>query len=695
MNNKFCKKKLSIVFFLFFLINFHFSIDLFSYDLSSSKNANRQTALRCAEVAKSFLMEENYSQAIIQVELGLAYDENISDLWYIKSLCSKYKKDPQSFVLDFAKKAYDCNDWTYFSENLGIILYAESLIYTGNNEKAYELLDEKKDIYSSDSEYLRALSCYRLGDVTKARNIITSGVNVFPEDIRFPELFYKNEFYSVYFTGDEIDSGAYAIASNFATRLSSWKKKSNELLFYAHLFEKDEELSNRILLEYFSEYKLVPEALPIAIEKNILTQEDARVAFEKFCEEGIELNLFKKIISSFTDEKQKILLVSFLSKFSGIITYDNNEDFIVDMYVTYSSGRPSLIQQDFNQDDVIDAEILCDFGTPSILYDFKNNLEISYGEYPYIDSVKIFDNTNYFLIQNSYQWSNVKFIEENLCMDYKFYIPMPIFQEEIKTSELFSKSYRISSEIIKENDVYQKRFVLSNGLPIQSTYAKNGIPYGSAIFEGGNILYRYVDKNFDGIYEITEFYNFDTFNYVNYIDKIEMNNLYTELFGTIDALEGLYISKIVVDDNSDGIPECSEEFLPTGKKTTWFDKNGEISVVYEKSTENDSIIEKSFFINPINKKQISVEFENGIPKKLQDSNFSSEILQNDVTPVYWIGSIPDDKLSILVYESLDNIMEQGKVKLLKFSEFPNLRIMIIKIGDNLFAESFEYEEEYF
>ena len=107
-----------------------------------------------------------------------------------------------------------------------------------------------------------------------------------------------------------------------------------------------------------------------------------------------------------------------------------------------------------------------------------------------------------------------------------------------------------------------------------------------------------------------------------------MNNLYTELFGTIDALEGLYISKIVVDDNSDGIPECSEEFLPTGKKTTWFDKNGEISVVYEKSTENDSIIEKSFFINPINKKQISVEFENGIPKKLQDSNFSKNSFLN-------------------------------------------------------------------
>jgi hypothetical protein len=73
-------------------------------------------------------------------------------------------------------------------------------------------------------------------------------------------------------------------------------------------------------------------------------------------------------------------------------------------------------------------------------------------------------------------------------------------------------------------------------MPIQSTYAKNGIPYANAIFEGGHILYRNVDKNYDGLYELTEHYSFDTFNHADFIDKDESVLLYEELFGTIQYL---------------------------------------------------------------------------------------------------------------------------------------------------------------
>ena len=91
-------------------------------------------------------------------------------------------------------------------------------------------------------------------------------------------------------------------------------------------------------------------------------------------------------------------------------------------------------------------------------------------------------------------------------------------------------------------------------------------------------MYRSVDKNYDGLYEVTEYYNFDTFNHFNFINESERILLYEELFGTIDALEGLYISKITIDDNNDEIPECSEEFFFNGKKTTWFDENGEVVI---------------------------------------------------------------------------------------------------------------------
>ena len=689
--NRYCFKFL----FLFSILSI-LSVSVFSENLSSAEIANRQTAIRCAEVAKSFFMQEEYELAFSQAELGLAYDEKISDLWYVKAMCAKNQSKPKAQVLEFAQKSFAYSDWTYFAEDLGIVLYAEVLIQTGDFEKAYEVLENRKDIYSRDAEYLRALSSYLLGDVVKARNIISSAVNVFPEDVRFPKLFYKNEYFSSVFIGEEIDSGALTVASKLNPKISLWVKNFNDILFYASFFEPNEEVSKRMLLQFYSEYQLIPEAIPLAIEKIILPQEQCRIAFENFSFDGIEVNLFKKIISSFTDEKQKILCVSFLSKFSGIVTYDSNNDFISDMKVFYDAGRPKIIQQDLNQDDVIDSEIYCDFGTPSVIQLYSQNLELTYGTYPFVDSVKLFDNTNYFLVKDSYKWSNIEFVPEKIIDNFIFYLPNPIVDaEKVDVASLFTNSYRISSEIKKENDVYQKRFVLSNGMPVQSTYAKNGIPYANAIFEGGHILYRNVDKNYDGLYELTEYYSFDTFNHGNFIDEEECALLYEELFGTIDALEGLYISKISIDDNNDEIPECSEEFFYNGKITTWFDANGDVSVCYEKKFESDSIIELSSFTNPITKQNVTVVFIDGTPKNLIDSQNNFSVLQNETTPIYWINNIPEDKLSVLVFELLSEISEQGKVTLLNFPEFPNLRIMAIRIGENYFAESFEYEEERF
>ena len=689
--NRYCFK-----FLFFFSILSILSVSVFSEKLSSAEIANRQTAIRCAEVAKSFFMQEEYELAFSQAELGLAYDDKISDLWYVKAMCAKNQSKPKAQVLEFAQKSFAYSDWTYFAEDLGIVLYAEVLIQTGDFEKAYEVLENRKDIYSRDAEYLRALSSYLLGDVVKARNIISSAVNVFPEDVRFPKLFYKNEYFSSVFIGEEIDSGALTVASKLNPKISLWVKNFNDILFYASFFEPNEEVSKRMLLQFYSEYQLIPEAIPFALEKNILPQEQCRIAFENFSFDGIEVNLFKKIVSSFTDEKQKILCVSFLSKFSGIVTYDSNNDFISDMKVFYDAGRPKIIQQDLNQDDVIDSEIYCDFGTPSVIQLYSQNLELTYGTYPFVDSVKLFDNTNYFLVKDSYKWTNIDFVSEKIFDNFIFYLPNPILDvEKVDVASLFTNSYRISTEIEKENDVYQKRFVLSNGMPVQSTYAKNGIPYANAIFEGGHILYRNVDKNYDGLYELTEYYSFDTFNHGNFIDEEECALLYEELFGTIDALEGLYISKISIDDNNDEIPECSEEFFYNGKITTWFDANGDVSVCYEKKFESDSIIELSSFTNPITKQTVTVLFIDGTPKNLIDSQNNFSVLQNETTPIYWINNIPEDKLSVLVFESLIENSEQGKVVLLNFTEFPTLRVVAIRIGEKYFAECFEYEEEFF
>ena len=97
-------------------------------------------------------------------------------------------------------------------------------------------------------------------------------------------MFYKTEYYNCVFIGEEIDSGALTLATKLNSKISLWAKNFNEILFYAHFFEQNEDLANRMLLQYYSECQLIPESIPLAIEKNILTQEQSDdLSHASFC----------------------------------------------------------------------------------------------------------------------------------------------------------------------------------------------------------------------------------------------------------------------------------------------------------------------------------------------------------------------------------------------------------------------------
>ena len=133
------------------------------------------------------------------------------------------------------------------------------------------------------------------------------------------------------------------------------------------------------------------------------------------------------------------------------------------------------------------------------------------------------------------------------------------------------------------------------------------------------------------------------------------------------------------------------KFLELAGDVLQYDENGEVTVCYEKKFEDEAIIEFSSFTNPISKNIVTVEFVDGIPKNLSDAQNNFSVLKNDITPIYWINQIPEDKLSVLVFECLSENSEQGKVNLLSFPEFPKLRVMAIRIGENYFAQSFDLE----
>ena len=47
--------------------------------------ANRKTAERCLSLSESFMLNDDWQNALNQAEFGLSYDETISDLFYVKA----------------------------------------------------------------------------------------------------------------------------------------------------------------------------------------------------------------------------------------------------------------------------------------------------------------------------------------------------------------------------------------------------------------------------------------------------------------------------------------------------------------------------------------------------------------------------------------------------------------------------------
>ena len=90
------KKSFIAVFgaFLYFLC----SLNCFA---AGAESVNRRTAVRCLKLAESYLSSGDYTNALAQAELGLAYDESVADLWYVNAAAKSGKGDIKADINTF------------------------------------------------------------------------------------------------------------------------------------------------------------------------------------------------------------------------------------------------------------------------------------------------------------------------------------------------------------------------------------------------------------------------------------------------------------------------------------------------------------------------------------------------------------------------------------------------------------------
>ena len=184
-------KKVSV--FLMLLICFPLAV----VAASSAGAANRKTAVRCLKLAENYLSSRDFENAMVQAELGLSYDDTVSDLWYIKAAAKSGLGAPRAEVLPLAVKALTEGEWVDYNRDGARILYADLLCDTGEGAQAVAVLDANPFIYSSDAEFIRTKAYYRMltpESIEKARGKVNAARKIYPADMRFPRLFFTYEY---------------------------------------------------------------------------------------------------------------------------------------------------------------------------------------------------------------------------------------------------------------------------------------------------------------------------------------------------------------------------------------------------------------------------------------------------------------------------------------------------------------------
>ena len=119
----------------------------------SADLANRRTALRCLSNATNYASENNYEAAMSQAQLGIAYDETISDLWYVVAASSSAVGKTKAEILPVLEKSLRINNWVNYNRDNARLMAADILCETGNLARALDFLDSKPMLYSSDAEF--------------------------------------------------------------------------------------------------------------------------------------------------------------------------------------------------------------------------------------------------------------------------------------------------------------------------------------------------------------------------------------------------------------------------------------------------------------------------------------------------------------------------------------------------------------
>lgn len=665
-------KKMFAAFSLFFTISL---LPLASRSVVYSPN--RRTAIRYLQLAKQYASEKNWAEADSQAVLGLAYDETIADLWYIRAASQMGLKKPRSQVIPLVVQSLNGTEWVDYNRDGARVLYADVLCQTLQYEQALTVLDTKPFMFSADAEYIRAKCFYNLGGeeyITKAREKIDAARRIYPSDMRFARLFFQYEYAlnknRLFEESDNLEPLTRKIADAFISQLSLYKASDWELELFASAFATGDK-RRRMLKSIKARNIASPLYGEIALKAGIINQNEALDRFLDYADKTIDLSVLEGIVPLITDEKPRKDLIEYLNAYGGTITADTDGDLTPNLTVTFSRGRPAFISFDKNQDDENEWTCECDFGVPTDIHLTDGAVDVHYENWPYIWSASLKDDDElsdleFMLAGESLSWAPFKVvpnqtIASHLATDFFFpevYATIP----EISGDSLLHSAtgYTIPS---KERKGAVIRVTVLDGVAQMARYFVGDTMYAQAQFEKGIPVFRMVDMDGDGLFETTETYGFSRDLNQNVISTADEMQIITNLFGSPASGTGFYVRMIQIDTNGDTIPDFTEEYVEgQGKVSSWdTDSDGLWDTRYiKRPLSSDGILrEEAQFHQMLSSAIVTIYSENGKPVKVSDGNRDLAVSRHASSNLYWLGEAGSDEDAEKILQTVNQTLSQG------------------------------------
>jgi hypothetical protein len=643
----------------------------------TGRSVNTAAAIRSLKRATDLLADSSWDDAAFEAKLGATYDPGIADFAYIEALALASKGAARADVLE--RVAYSLSEglfWRTYSKNEALVLCARLRAETRDYRGSLSALSLLREYSGADSDYVRVLDYYALGRLADARDLVSSSLERWPFDPRFPRAFLTRE------ATRNPDARAADLAARILSRLYVWENDDRELLLLAVPFETDAARRERDIRTYRNmgksdgnggaPFSPLPSSALAALEYGIIDDVAAAREILSASATGIDLAILRTLSTLVASDESRSALASALDSFDGIITEDASLDGIVDARVRYRLGRPLIAEFDPDQDGYPDYTIECDLGSPKAITD-RSRSRILYTTYPDVLSVASLAEGDrertYTMRPLSLKFAPVEWVRERFAFGGSDFFTVrlvaqpPILTERLLVSSAAQYVERPSPSAAgnagaasgAENPA-ETRVTLDAGVPVSAeTRDSRGKVTGWTAYARGYPSSASLDRDGDGYFETSMKYG-----------------------------PAGFLSSVTVDRNGNRTPEYREDYSTDGTVTLRWDSDENGAYEISSVTTKDGRTELRW-LHPVSGAEVSVTVDDGQPRTVRSAAGTVAVVKDPFAEVWWIGRVPSDsrRLTEKIAESF-NLGDDSVVTLTFYDS--NRRVSVVRTGGFLFAE---------